>query len=322
MQITTMKLDEKYGRFIEQFPGPVQRNELLAPYTSYHTGGEADLFAEITDSDSMAKAIRLANELGVPYFVLGGGSNLLISDRGYRGLILRNRICGLKVEGNEILSGAGELLDDAVDYATSCSLTGAEFAAGIWGTMGGAVYGNAGAFGSQISVILKWAELVDKTGRIRTEEHDYFAFLYRHSKLKSTGETVTQVCLQLVPGDRDDIARRTADIRRLRAEKHPVTAYTAGCFFKNIEDATQPHGKLPAGKLLEEAGARDLIVGHARVFSHHANILVNTGGATSEEIRHLADILKKRVKDRFGIELQEEVICLGDFSKEVVSTDS
>lgn len=317
-----MELEEKYRRFAQEFTGVIKRREPLSLYTSFRTGGDADLFADIADVHRMAEALRLAHELAIPCFVIGGGSNLLVSDDGYRGLIIRNHILGLTVQGNEVIAGAGEQLDDVVDYATTCSLTGAEFASGIWGTIGGAVYGNAGAFGSQIGSVVKRAELIDAVGNIRTEHQDYFAFTYRHSILKKTGEVVTKVTLNLTPGDRTEIARRTAEIRRSRSQKHPVDACSAGCFFKNIEDPSQPNGKLPAGRLLEEAGAKGLTVGHAAVFDRHANIIINTGGAHSQEIRRLADILKKRVKDKFGIDLQEEVICVGTFNQEAVSSNS
>lgn len=315
-----MNLEEKYRRFEDAFMGTTKRNEALSRYTSFQTGGDADLFVDITDAQQMADALRLTHELDIPRFVLGGGSNVLVSDDGFRGLIIRNHIRGLAVQDNEVIAGAGEQLDDVVDYATTCSLTGAEFASGIWGTVGGAVYGNAGAYGSQIGSVLKCAELVDATGNIRTENREYFAFAYRTSILKKTGEVVTKVTLTLHAGDKSEIARRTDEIRRSRSQKHPADACSAGCFFKNIEDPSQPNGKLAAGKLLEESGAKEVTVGHAAVFARHANIIVNTGGARSQEIRRLADILKKRVKEKFNVDLQEEVICVGNFNPEVVSS--
>ncbi|NMC45065.1 MAG: UDP-N-acetylenolpyruvoylglucosamine reductase, partial [candidate division Zixibacteria bacterium] len=187
------------------------------------------------------------------------------------------------------------------------------FAAGIWGTVGGAIYGNAGAFGSQIGSRLVRAEIVDGTGSVRVETREYFQFAYRWSRLKETGEIVATAEIGLDPGDRRAIEKRTEEIRLLRREKHPDRPCSAGCFFKNIEDPRQPGGKLPAGKLLEEVGAKDMHVGGAAVFANHANIIINSGRATSKEIRQLADILKQRVKEKFGVELEEEVICLGHF---------
>jgi UDP-N-acetylmuramate dehydrogenase len=308
-----MDLGELYIRFLNLYKGPVIKDEPLSSYTSFRTGGKADLFAEVVDAQQMAAIIMSARSSGVPYFVIGEGSNLLVSDKGFRGLIIRNRIKGLTVRNNDIVAGAGELLNDLVDFATECSLTGCEFAAGIWGTVGGAVYGNAGAFGSQISAIFKYAELVTPEGTVRQESSEYFAFEYRHSRLKDSKEIVTQACFGLTSGDGNSIAQRVAEIRTSRSQKHPTEACSAGCFFKNIEDPGQPNGKLAAGKLLEEVGAKEMRIGGAAVYDRHANIIINSGGAKSKDIRKLADILKERVRRKFNLVLQEEVICLGDF---------
>lgn len=299
--------------FCDRFDGLVKRDEPLAPYSTFQTGGPADLFVDADNSDILGRAIKLASELNLTCFVIGQGSNLLISDLGFRGLIIRNHILGHEVKDNEIYCGAGELLDNIVDLATENSLTGLEFAAGIWGTMGGAVYGNAGAYGSQISSVLKEAELIDTNGNIRLEKGEYFQFTYRHSYLKTTGEIVTGMTISLNPGEQGKIRARVDDIRDERGFKHPVQPCSAGCFFKNVEDPSQPHGKLAAGKLLEEIGAKEIVLGGAAVYEKHANIIINREHATSKEIRQLADKLKEKVKQKFGIELDEEVICLGDF---------
>ncbi len=302
-----------YERFVRDFDGPLRRGQKLAEYSTFGTGGEADLFVDAQQSAQIVEAIKLAEQLGIQYFVIGGGSNLLISDQGYRGLIIRNCIRRLEVKDKEIISGAGEDLDRVVDFATECSLSGLEFAAGIWGSIGGAIFGNAGAFGSEIGSVLVWAELIDTRGNIRTENRDYFEFTYRHSKLKHTGEIVTQAGFRLEIGDQKEITRKTEEIRKLRGRKHPTTPCSAGCFFKNVEDRTQPYGKIAAGKLLDEVGAKKLRVGGAAVFREHANIIINQGRATSKDIRQLADIMKRKVKEKFGVELQEEVISLGEF---------
>ena len=300
-------------RFVELYGEPVKRDEILAPYTTLGTGGKADLFVDVSSAEQLARAINLAGELDIKFFVIGGGSNLLVGDLGFRGLIIRNRLMGRKVQGKSLIVGAGEDLDLIVDFAADNSLTGMEFAAGIWGTIGGAVYGNAGAFGSEIGNILHEAEIVDFKGNIRREPGKYFEFTYRHSKLKKTKEIVTEATFELDSGDKGEIDRRTLEIRQLRKHKHPVDIGSAGCFFKNIEDPHQEYGKLPAGKLLEEIGAKTLSVGDARVFEKHANIIVNTGRARAKDIRTLADILKKKVKEKFGLDLEEEIISLGDF---------
>lgn len=308
-----MVFGEKYSTFVEQYDGPVKKNELLSAYTTFRTGGEADLFVEAASADQLRQAFVLARQLEIPFFIIGGGSNILVSDDGFRGLIIRNCIRRLEVKENGIIAGAGESLDDLVDFATRQGLAGLEFAAGIWGTVGGAIYGNAGAYGGQIGTVLGYAELIDREGNIRTENNSYFQFGYRHSILKTTGETVTYARFDLAPGNSDEIGNKTAEIRGLRALKHPTIPCSAGCFFKNVEDPNEPHGKLAAGKLLDEVGAKEMKIGGAAVFGEHANIIINTGSATSKDIRRLADILKEKVKEKFGVELNEEIICLGKF---------
>lgn len=304
---------KKYRDFIKLYGGSVRLDEKLSAYTTFGTGGLADALLEVTDTNQLARAVKFARQLSIPFFIIGEGSNLLISDNGYRGLIIRNSVRRREVKDNSLCIGAGENLDKTVDFATECSLTGLEFAAGIWGSVGGAVYGNAGAFGSQISSVLKEAVLVDREGNVRTEPNDYFRFAYRHSYLKETHEIVAEVVLALEPGNTEKISQRVEEIREMRRGKHPETPCSAGCFFKNIEDITQLHGKLAAGKLLDEIGAKAISVGEAGVFDKHANILINKGGATSKDIRMLADILKKKVKEKFDLELIEEVQCLGEF---------
>jgi UDP-N-acetylmuramate dehydrogenase len=244
---------------------------------------------------------------------MGGGSNLLVSDAGFDGLVIKLEIKGLRLADSRLVEvGGGEQLVDLVNFTTENSLSGLEFAVGIWGSVGGAIYGNAGAFGGEVGQVLEKAVLVDSRGGVRTEGAPYFQFAYRHSRLKETHEIVASATFGLSPGKKPEIERRVDEILAQRAERHPDRR-TAGCFFRNIPDPSQEHGKLPAGKLLEEVGARELCVGGARVYDKHANIIVNTGKATSKDIRQLADMLKKRVLDRFGIELQEEVQQLGSF---------
>lgn len=286
----------------------------LAPLTSYKTGGPARYFRAVHSAEEIATVVAKARQLGLPYFLVGGGSNLLISDAGFDGLIIKVDVRGLALVNDvNIECGAGEDLMALVDFATENSLTGVEFAAGIWGSVGGAIYGNAGAFGGEVGSIATSITLVDNDGHVKEVSPDYCRFGYRDSYLKKTHEIVTRVRFQLQKGDRAAIKDRIQEILKLRDTKHPNTGKSAGCFFKNILDPTQPHGKLPAGKLLEESGAKDLQVGGAKVFDRHANIIVNTGSATSHDIRELADKMKKLVFEKFHIELEEEVQQVGKF---------
>ena len=285
-----------------------------ADLTSYRTGGPTRYFLSAHSASEVTRAIESATRFEIPFFVIGGGSNLLISDEGYDGLIIKVDVTGLSlISENSIACGAGEDLITLVNFATESSLTGIEFLAGIWGSVGGAIYGNAGAFGGEIGDVVSELTIVGNDGAVRVVPPDYCQFGYRDSYLKTTHEVVVGVRITLSRGKQKAIADRVHEILHLRESKHPTDALTAGCFFKNIPDPKEKFGKLPAGRLLEEIGAKSLRVGGAAVFDKHANIIVNNGTATSKDIRNLADILKARVRERFGIDLQEEVIQVGSF---------
>ena len=298
---------------LARFPEITRRDVSLADFSSFGVGGPADVLAVAHTTSELQGLIRCANELAVPFVLIGGGTNLLVADRGIRGLVIKNEIMGMRVSGNRITAGAGEEFLDLIKTATRASLTGFEFAAGIWGTVGGAIYGNAGAYGNEICDVLVECEVMDRAGDIRVEPASYFEFVYRGSKLKRTHEIVLSATVELKPGDQTAIQARVDEILAMRAEKHPRIPNSAGSFFKNIPDSTQPYGKLPAGKLLDAVGAKGMTVGGARVFEKHANILVNYGGATAQDIRRLADTLKRLAFERHGILLEEEVVVLGEF---------
>lgn len=286
----------------------------LGKFTTFKTGGPARFFLKVKSAQETSDTVKTAQKLGIPFYLIGGGSNLLISDSGIDGLVVKVDVRGLKiVEQTNILCGAGEDLMALINFAADNSLTGLEFASGIWGTVGGAIFGNAGAYGGEIKDVTKEITLVNKTGNIKKVDTAYCGFTYRGSNLKQSKEIVIDTFFELKKGDKKEIKKRIQEILDIRASKHPVEGNSAGSFFKNIPDPTQPYGKLPAGRLLDEVGCKGLSVGGARVYEKHANIIVNTGTATSADIRHLADIMKQRVLDKFGILLEEEVIQLGQF---------
>jgi UDP-N-acetylmuramate dehydrogenase len=258
--------------------------------------------------------VQAANTASVEFFVIGGGSNLLVADSGYPGLIIRVSVGGLRVENEtEVVCGAGEDLMALVSFSADNALAGLEFAAGIGGAVGGAVYGNAGAYGGEIGNVLNQAVLVSRTGQVKTVDNKYFRFGYRDSYLKSSREILVEARFQLAKGDKHSIREKIEGILNQRAAKFHRSDMCAGCFFKNIPDPNEEHGKLPAGRLLEEVGAKKMSVGEARVSERHANVIINGGRATSKDIRQLADKLKEKVFRQFGIKLQEEVIQIGDF---------
>lgn len=299
---------------VNRFGSRVLRNEPLAGYTTFGVGGPADLFLEVTGADEMVMAVNLCEEHGVDYFILGGGSNLLVSDDGYRGVVLRSGINHMRCEGSEVTVGSGFDLDDFVDRVCSLGLAGIEMLAGIKGSVGGAIYGNAGAYGGWISDCLVSVNLLKPGESPRLEGKNYFAFSYRDSILKRTREIALEASFRFQSGSAKELQRKRQEILLSREKRLPNTDCSAGCFFKNIEKPDEEYGKLSTGMLLEQVGAKELVVGRAGVYPEHANILVNLGGAKADDIRELAMRLKRRVKDRFGYNLVEEITYLGNFS--------
>jgi len=287
------------------------RGEPLRDHAFFRIGGAADLYFQADTLDDLRMAVRLARRTGLRHAVIGGGSNLLFDDDGYRGLIIRNSASAVSLapEGTLIEADSGTPLEAVVEFAASHALSGLEFLAGIPGTIGGAVYGNAGAFGRAIGDVLESAFLLGLDGRKFRAGRDELEFSYRHSVLKSRPDILWRAVFHLARGDERDIRLNIADKLDLRARRHPDRgAAYPGSYFKN---PSLPDGcRQAAGYLLEQAGARGLRAGGAAVFSGHCNFIVNEGGATARDVRALAAELKRRVREKFGIELQEEVMFL------------
>jgi UDP-N-acetylmuramate dehydrogenase len=308
--------DNSLKELKRRFGDRVVAGRPLSDLNTFGTGGAARLFLEIRSPEELSGVVKVAAKFSIPVFMLGGGSNVLVSDDGYDGIIIRNSIMGMERDRSRITCGAGEKLQSLVDFAAENGLSGLEFAAGIWGTVGGAIFGNAGAYGGEIGSLLESALIVNGQGNARTEKAEYLGFSYRSSRLGKTGELLARATFRLEEGNKATIARRVEEILLMREGKFPVSSNSAGCFFRNVPDGGRKYGKLSAGKLLEEVGAKNMAFGGAHVFENHANILINDGSAKSEDIKRLADLLKAKVKHKFGIELREEVILLGDFKEE------
>lgn len=306
-KLKTDKLSEIFGNSLEF-------NKELAQFSSYKTGGKAALFISVTTLEALSTALKKTLDMNIPYITLGGGTNILISDLGYDGLIIKVDIKGMEIlENSKIICGAGEDLEALINFSAQNSLTGFEFAAGIVGSVGGAIYGNAGAYGGEIGNIVKSVTVIDKSGKIKIISRSESEFEYRDSIFKKTGDIIGQITFQLEKGEKDRIQSKIDEILSVRHEKLPYDQCSAGCFFKNIPDETQPHGKLAAGKLLEEIGAKNMKYGGAEISEKHANIIINTGNATSDDIFSLAEKLKMKVQEKFGILLEEEVVKIGKF---------
>jgi len=291
----------------------LQKNISLHRHTTFRIGGPADFFIKVRSIRKLIKAIQFTDREKMPFIVIGSGSNLLICDRGVRGLVIKNNIRGIRRVGDSLIVKSGEKLSAVVETAKDQCLTGLEFASGIPGSIGGAIYGNAGAFGRAIGDLVTAARLIDKKGNILDVKPDFFQFKYRWSRLKEVDHILLEVTLELEPGCRDEIFCEMDRIMSERKKKHPTKEWgCAGSFFKNIDPKKPGERRIAAGELLDKVGAKGMTLGRAKVFPGHANFITNSGGATCEEIFKLAEILKKRVKERFGIELEEEVIYVGE----------
>jgi UDP-N-acetylmuramate dehydrogenase len=297
--------------FREALERPLERRVSLRRYSSFRVGGRADFFFAARSPEELKSCLAFAHEHSLSYYVIGSGTNMLFADEGYRGLILKNEVRGIdrKKGSGRVFVLAGTPLADLVSFGLEEGRAGLEFAAGIPGTVGGAVFGNAGAWGRAIGQLLIEAVLLDGKGReVRVGNTD-FEFGYRRSILKTRHLTILQVVLRLRKGDRGRIrAGMEESLAKRKAPcPSPKMAY-AGSFFKN---PVLPDGKkLAAGRLLEKVGAKELRKGGAAVYAGHANFILNCGGATAAEIRALAGTLKARVKKEFGIILEEEIIYL------------
>ncbi len=303
------------AEFREALGRPLREAVALKDHSSFKIGGPADFFFEAETRDELRHALSLARSGKVPFFVIGGGYNILFADEGYRGLIIKNKIQGFSsVPGAgsfEIFSGTA--LSRILQFAAEGGLEGLEFLAGIPGTLGGALYTNAGAFGCAIGDLLTGVVLMDGSGRERHITREAMNFSYRRSILQTNHEIVLSAVLEAHPGDPRRISRRIGDNLEKRRRKHPPWGTPcAGSYFRN---PVLPDGsKTPAGRLLEEAGAKEIRVGGAAVYPGHCNFLINTGEATARDVLSLAALLKERVKAKFGVELEEEVIHLEEFS--------
>jgi UDP-N-acetylmuramate dehydrogenase len=296
----------------------------LADYTRFGVGGPADVFAETADAGAFAAALEAARASGAPVMVLGGGANLIVADSGFRGVVLRYQAERLAADCCAVSADAGAPLQSLVDFTIARGLRGIETLSGVPGSVGGAVYGNAGAYGHSISECVAGVRFHDGAG-IRRLAAAECGFRYRESIFKrNKAWVIFSVELTLEPGDAAEL-RQTADgILAVRNEKFPVTMKCAGSVFKNLLVNELPEsarvelppsavreGKVPAAWFLERAGAKGLVRGGMRVAAYHANLIYNDGSGSSAELRGLIEELKSRVRDRFSLELEEEVQYVG-----------
>ncbi len=283
-------------------------DELMSRHTTFRTGGPASLFLRPEDEEQTLRVVSFLRQQGEPFFILGNGSNLLVSDKGYDGVIISlEKLNGLSLEGDtDIVAEAGVLNSTVASFVRDHCLTGFEFAAGIPGTVGGAMIMNAGAYGGEMKDIVQSVRVITKEGDAEIISGDDCDFGYRTSALKRGGFVVTSAHLKLEKGDQMAITERMKELALKRKEKQPLEYPSAGSTFK------RPEGYF-AGKLIEDAGLRGFTVGGAQVSEKHCGFVINKDNGTSSDIYELILEVKKKVFEASGVMLEPEVIMLGEF---------
>lgn len=282
--------------------------EPMKNHTTFRIGGPADALALPKTPEEVAEVVRFCHEHAQPYYVLGNGSNLLVSDEGYRGLVLQlyRNFNDIQVNGETITVQSGAMLAAVARTAYQTGLTGLEFASGIPGTIGGAVVMNAGAYGGEMKNVLKEVTVLTKEGEVLVIPAKALELGYRTSVIPKNGWIVLGAVLQLKKGDQEQILARMEELKEQRITKQPLDLPSAGSTFK------RPEGYF-AGKLIMDAGLRGFTVGGAQVSEKHCGFVVNRGNATAADVWELICEIKRRVKEMTGVELEPEVKLLGDF---------
>ena len=295
------KLSQRFAQI--QF----QYNEPMSRHTTFKVGGPAEIYAEPAISEAV-ELISFCREENIPYTILGNGSNVLISDAGLQGVVISfgKAASGIAIEGNRITAESGALLSQVAHAAAKAELTGLEFAAGIPGTIGGAMMMNAGAYGGEMNQVVVSADVLLPDGSVQTWTKEQLQLSYRHSRMMEEEAIVLGAVLELKPGDPGDIRGAMEDFRRRRQDKQPLEYPSAGSTFK------RPQGYF-AGKLIMDAGLAGYRVGGAAVSEKHCGFVINLDRATAQDVYGLMQDVSARVQEQFGVKLEPEVRLLGDF---------
>jgi len=293
----------------------IKENESLSKHTTFKLGGPARYLVAAKTKEYIIEAVNFAKEKGLPFYILGGGSNILIRDEGYNGVIIKPQIGGVKIEEDRIIAGAGALLSQAMNMSIQSGLAGLEWAAGVPGAMGGAINGNAGAYGQSMSDIVESVLVLEEDLNGNWIEKKYktedCGFLYRKScfKDKENKKFIIETELKLRKGNKEESMTKIKDILTQRREKVPPQP-SAGCVFKNIKS---PDGKdliRAVGPLIQECGLKGVRVGGAEVSLAHANYIVNADNATSQDVIDLIKIVQQKIREKFNMDLETEIVVL------------
>lgn len=286
----------------------VLKQEPMCRHTTFQVGGEAECFVKIQEKSQLITIMDYLRKTEQPYFVLGNGSNILVSDKGYEGVILdlSAGLRSIEIEGKRVTAEAGALLSAVAVRACEAGLAGFEFAAGIPGTIGGAIVMNAGAYDGDMKQVVESVTVLGEDGEIMVLDNDTMEFGYRSSIIKNRPFIVLETVLLLEAGNKEQIKSRMDELNKRRREKQPLNYPSAGSTFK------RPEGHF-AGKLIMDAGLRGFRIGGARVSEKHCGFVINEGNATATDVADVIDEVIERVRDKFGVTLETEIIKLGDF---------
>ena len=298
-------------------PDRVRHAVSLAPMTTFRVGGPAEWFIETRTSDEILAALAAAREAGMPVTILGGGSNVLVADSGVRGLVIRPRGGEVQqIDPGHVRADASVTINGLVRWTINHGCAGLEAWAGTPGSVGGAVFGNAHFGGRLISELISEARLATRDGDTVDVPTGAMAFAYDRSRLQDSGEILLSAVFIVSPGDPTALRQTARASLAFRKRTQPLDSPSAGCIFQNPQpDRDRVPEGIPwsAGALVDRAGLKGAAVGCARVSPTHGNFIVNEGGATAADIRRLIEQCKTAVRDRFGVDLREEIVYLGDF---------
>lgn len=284
----------------------IEINAKMKEHIYFKVGGPADILLNPHKVDQIIETIKICENNKIPYYVIGNGSNLLVKDGGLRGVVIKlSGLDSIEVNDNKIKAGSGALLKSVSDAALDNKLTGFEFACGIPGSVGGAVFMNAGAYDGEIKNVIVEAEVIDRNGKLLILKKDDIKLGYRTSNIKDEGYIVVSATFELTKGNYEKIETRINELTKKREEKQPLEYPSAGSTFK------RPEGYF-AGKLIQDAGLKGFSIGGAAVSGKHSGFVINKGGATAKDILDVISHVQDEVKKQFGVELQTEVRIIGE----------
>ncbi len=307
MNVGIFEMRQIQELFVEKFgEEKIKIERSLSEYTNTKTGGPAEILAFPTESEDICEMINIANEHQLQVTVIGNASNLIVREKGIRGLvIILTRMNGVRVEENKVIAESGAPLIGVTERAYSASLTGMEFAAGIPGSVGGAVFMNAGAYDGDIGQVVSEVEVLTPQGKTRTYTNEELNFSYRHSRIQDEQDIVLRAIFKLQNGEKKEIREKMDNFNFLRGAKQPLEYPSCGSVFK------RPKGHF-TGKLIHDAGLQGFMIGGAQVSLKHAGFIVNRGDATASDYIAVIDHIKKVIKQEFSVELQTEVRIIGE----------